>query len=652
MHHSRFRILGPFLAALAILGMSILAAWMYFQGGTAGLNGLIKDGLKTTTARTFISHISVTEIIPIYLGIGLLVWLVSLAVGSLFVRSWFKAWTLKDSFGITFAGLFWVHALLWWMVPTTLWVIPGIRAVPFIVGITMLLGLPLALLIWRTVSRWQGRAWLIVPGWLFGWSVIAYAPLALGRRTTKRPHGNRPVQVLLLGVDGLRPEDADLQMGAWSGTNYPYAYSMVPATRLFYSLLWGGDPSQFSIGHVLPSEDEFRGKLRYKLLESYKKLGLKSRFYIDDGGTIGLAGRTEPFFDDTAMPAPGWENFVNSNLAVHLPLYASWLDVIRVFPATTPWSSVDSGLKEALERGRGADLVMFHTCHLHQPIFLSRKELNEIPRWWSMKPIDLRPIPGLPLVTSRDEEHYDSRRDPLLTYRIRVRHLMASWHTVWEHLTSDPDYSTATRVLFADHGERFYHATPDLQLQGTHGFDLDPWELRVPFLVSGPGFPNGQGTNQTVGMLELRDVIADKLIRKKSIRPESFGNRPFAVSRYHTLKTDFLRPDPEGISYMSLDPKTIIGDTKLFPGGVWMMNYQASLEDRQKAVSLARAVGDQLEVFKPLEGGGAYHLSYKGFMLEKTELIDETDFNKAKREIEQEFMRPIQPGTTRAVARP
>ncbi|MBK8790814.1 MAG: hypothetical protein IPO28_11780 [Holophagaceae bacterium] len=265
---------------------------------------------------------------------------------------------------------------------------------------------------------------------------MAHAPLLLGRRVGTEPKGDRPVQALLLGIDGLRPQEASATgLETWTGLYYPNTYTTVPATRLFYSILWGGDPARYSIGHILPSEEELNGQLRYTLLEAYKARGLKSRFYMDDGGTIGLTQRTEGIFDETAMPASGWENFVNSNLAVHLPFYASWLDALRVFPSTTPWSSLDSGLRSALERGRGADLVMFHTCHLHQPIFLSRQELQEVRSWWTLRPLDLRPIAGLPLVRPEDERNLDPRRDPLSIYRIRVRHLLAAWKPVWEQLS-------------------------------------------------------------------------------------------------------------------------------------------------------------------------------------------------------------------------
>lgn len=647
MSLSRFRLLAPFLAALLVLGLSLLGTWRYYLGPAVGLSSFVQDGLHNPTALAFARSLIAREILPLYLGAGILLWLLSLAWGALLDRAWGgvwgRDWSFRAAFGLTLAAFAWIHVVLWWRVPSALWVIPGLQHLPFLAAFPLLILAVVGPLARVAGRRWGRRAWILVPGWLLLWTALAQVPLMLGRRVEAHPQGGRPVQALLLGVDGLRPLDAGTPLAAWAGTQYPHAYTMVPATRLFYSLLWGGDPTQYSVGHALPSEGEFNGDLRYTLLEAYQAKGLKVRFYIDDGGTIGLAGRALKLFDETAMPAAGWENFVNSNLAVHLPFYASWLDALRVFPSTNPWSSLDAGLRTALERGRGADLVMFHSCHLHQPIFLTREELAELPRWWTLKPLALRPVPGLPAIRPEDVDNTDPRRDPLGTYRIRVRHLLAAWKPLWEGLAQDPDYAQATRVLFADHGERFYHATETLRLQGTHGYDLDPWEVRIPFLVAGPGFGTGPGSDRAVDALELRDAVAGRLLQGRPITPVDFGARPFAAVRYHTLKTDTMRPDPEGVRYLSYDSKKIVHGAALLPHGIWVLRYQASMEERQRAVSLARAEGERLEVFKPLEGGGAHQLTYQGYTLQSLVELDEAAFQKVKREIETAFMRPLPP---------
>lgn len=644
----RLRLLAPFLAGSFVLLLSLAALWTYYRGPAVGLSGFVADGLHNPTARAFAISLLLREVLPLYLGAGILLWLVSLAWGTIFDRNWGQNWGFGTAFGLTLAAIAWIHLALWWRVPSALWVIPVVQHLPFFLTFPLLILLIVGPMARWASLRWGRRAWYLVPGWLLIWSALAQTPFLLSRRIPTEPPGRRPVQILLLGIDALRPDIAEPEgLGTWSGTHYPNAYTMVPATRLFYSLLWGGDPAQFSIGTALPSEEEINGKLRYALLDAYRARGLKVRFYIDDGGTIGLAGRGSSFFDDTAMPAAGWENFVNSNLAVHLPLYASWLDTLRVFPSTNPWAALEAGLRETLERGRGADVVMFHSCHLHQPIFLSRPELQDIPHWWTLRPMDLRPVPGLPAVRPEDVANTDVRKDPLGTYRIRVRHLLTTWKPMWQDLQRDPDYAQATRVLFADHGERFYHATETLRLQGTHGYDLDPWELRVPFVVAGPAFRNGSGPRQAVDMLELRDAMALKLLAQKPITPASFGSRPFAAVRYHTLSTDIYRPDPDGVHYLAYDSKNIVQGAAMLPHGVWLLRFQADLDERQKEISVARAEEDRLDIYKPLAGGGAHHITYQGFALKSMVEIDEASFQKAKHEIEAEYLRPLSLPSTR-----
>ena len=640
MTHSRYRLLAPFLAALLVLSGSLIAAWVYYQEPTAGLAGFLQDGFKSPLILSFAQFLILKEILPLYLGASIAIWLITLGFACIFEINLRKHWTFKQAFVLTLAAFGWIHLVLWWQVPTALWVITGLQQLPFAIGLPLVVAAILLPLGYWSAKQWGARTWVLIPGWLLLWTGLSQAPFLLSRRVVRMDRGDRPVQALLIGVDGLRPEEANAQgLLGWSGTHFPNAYTPVPATRLFYSLLWGGDPDQFSMGHVIPSEPELKGKLRYELLEAYKSKGLKVRFYIDDGGTIGLTQRSEAILDEIGMPAAGWENFINSNLAVHLPFYASWLDALRVFPSTNPWAGLDTGLRNCIERGRGADLVMFHSCHLHQPIFLTRKELADIPRWWTLRPLDLKPIAGLPLVRPQDELNSDVRKDPILAYQIRVRHLLAAWGPIWESLSHDKDYAQATRFLLADHGERFYHVTPTLRLQGTHGYDLNPWEVRVPFLAEGPGFQNGSAPQVAVGLLELRDALAKKLLKQQPIAIESFGKRPFAAMRYHTLKTDFLRPDPDGVKYLNLDPKTIIAGSTVLEGGAWVMRYQASYEERNKGLSLARAIGNRLDVFKPLEGGGAHHLSYEGFKLVKTETINQEMFLTEKAKIETEFNR-------------
>ncbi len=641
--HSRFRILSPFLAAALFLAGLLLAMAGYYRWVAAGMSSFVKLGMSGSNSLRFAGILLTREILPIYALTAYATWLLTLGWCSLWrpgKSSWLRAWSGWQSFTLTLGGLAWIHICLWWQVPTALWLLPGLARVPFWVLLPALgLAVVLPILIWlrrNGLATW--RSGIITLGLLGIWSLLAQVPSWCSRPMPTRPDGQPSTQFVLVGLDGLRPDTARMSgLSDFSGTHFPNAYTPLPATRLCWSLLWGGDPGHYSVGHVLPSVDEFTGAVPYTLLDTFRERGIKARFYIDDGGTIGLAGRASNF-DDLLMPARGWENFVNSNLAVHLPLYASWLDALRVFPATTPWTRVEASLRAALEHGRGANVVMFHSCLIHQPMFLDRDELAHIPRWWTLSPQDLRPFMAWTQIPVGEEYRYDPRRDPYGIYSIRANHILQAWKGIWNGLSSDPNYKDAVRVFFSDHGERFYHVTPEIRLQGVHGFDLNPWELRVPLVVNGPGPWPAQGTDNAVSLLEIRDAMAAWAVDKKTTRPESFGIYPFAPIRYHTLSTDFLRPSD--IKYREITPEGIAVAGRLFPDGIWAMQYDRPASERSKDVSVAEGNKSRLTVYKPLINGGAHKMTYDGLNMIGEVIIPEPEFQAAKQRIENEFLRP------------
>ena len=93
MSLSRFRLLAPFLAALLVLGLSLLGTWRYYLGPAVGLSSFVQDGLHNPTAQAFARTLIAREILPLYLGAGILLWLLSLAWGALLDRAAREGWT-------------------------------------------------------------------------------------------------------------------------------------------------------------------------------------------------------------------------------------------------------------------------------------------------------------------------------------------------------------------------------------------------------------------------------------------------------------------------------------------------------------------------------------------------------------------------------
>lgn len=615
-------------------------AWLYNLSQKNGLSELISDQFKHSLVKKFVASLFLREILPLFLLVAMVIWAFALAWSLLpftLGKTWRKIWTWKEAFVLTWALLAGIHLALWWEVPSTLWLLPGLSNLPFWLDFAILVPVVLLPMLW--VLRRVGVSWLRRGLTLAGWVGLSWAgaalPLLLGHRVATRPNPDEvKTQVLLLGIDGLRPDTPGLE--TFGGTQFKNAYTAIPATRLLYSILWGGDPEHYSVGHIFPDITEMDGRYPFTLLEQAQKKGWKNRFFIDDGGTIGLARRTA-VFDEIGMPARGWENFVNSNLSGHIPLYSAWLDLLRIFPSTNPWASMDAGLKAAIEGGRGAQIVMFHTCLAHQPIFLTRRELNQIPRWWTLKPRELPPIFTVAGLDQRTVDGWDPRRDAFRFYQIRMRSILEDWSKSWNDLQGDSDYSGATRVLFSDHGERFYHATESIRMGGVHGFDLDPWQLRIPMIVRGPGFTDGPGPKTAVSLLALRDAIGHLVVEGNTITPESLTSLPFAPVRYHTVSTESFRPSEK--KYFELSAEKLVTSMAVLPEGIWVMKYDRPAPERGREVSLARAVGSRLTVFKPLLAGGAHRLDYDGYSLLADREIGEEEFQSEKKQIEKEYFR-------------
>lgn len=630
------------LAILAIgpgfLTILLALAILYFRLSKAGISGALTESFGFESVRAFGLHYGFSILLPLYLAAGLAAWGLSLVPGCLADSAWARDWTPRECLGFGLSALLWMHLVLWWQVPTALWVLPGLGALPFFVVLPLLAGLALAFPL--TWLRRRGRSWMrrsaVLAAWLLLWSALPLLPEWLPRPRPAGKGGDQPCKVLMVGLDGLRSDTFLKHYGGLEGTRYQNAYTVIPATRLLWSILWGGDPIAYTIGHVAPSEAEVRRPEALALVREARQAGWKPRFFIDDGGTIGLTGRVTDF-DDVLMPAVGWENFVNSNFAVHFPLYAVWENWFKAFPTTNPWAPLDAGLKEALRLGRGSGWVMFHSCLAHQPIFLSRAELAQTGRWWTLSPRSYRPFSHIGMVTEVDLRGADRRTNPFTAYEIRMDHIRRAWAPHWNRLGQDPDYKSAVRVLFSDHGERFHHISDDFQMQGTHGYELDPWECRIALLMSGPGFGHdGNPRDPSISLMKLRAGIR-RLLAGDGRFDQGFLESAGGVAplRYQTLSTSAFGEEPIAFRTQPLNDLAI--QMYIGPGGSWFTRYTKSVAERSKDASVGYATGDELVVFRPVKPEGAKRYHYRKYTLVSVTDVDEGEFQKQKQRIESQL---------------
>ena len=648
---SRLRLLAVLLVGPLALALLFLAFTLFYHWSRGGITGWLADALNVAPIRIFGRNYVLKILLPLYLGGGIAVWLLTLLPLLKLDRAWARGWRAQDCLVLGFAGMFWMHALLWWQVPTALWTIPGLRRIPFVILLPGLASLPIAIA-WVMTGR---RGWSVpkrVAGvglWLLLWPVPAWLPQLVPPPGVAPRGGDQPCQVLMVGLDGLRSDVFLDKAEDLKGIRYQNSYTPIPATRLLWHIMWGGDPLFYTVGHVGPSVEEYQHPDTLVMLKEAKDKGWAPRFYIDDGGTIGMAER-QTDLDDFLAPAEGWENFVNSNLAVSFPLYAVWENWFKPFPTTNPWAPLDAGLKEALRLGRGSKWVMFHSCLAHQPIFLNRRELSELGRWWALPPIDYQPASNMLAIPSKALESPDSRTNPFSAYRIRMKAILHAWEPIWNRLDQDPGYKGAVRVMFSDHGERFHNIGPNgFQLQGIHGFSLDPWECRTAMLVAGHGFSDQVERNPreaSVSLLGIRDGTRRLLAGTGDFDAAFFEKAyPVAPIRYHTLDDSmYTAPDdPEARhKHREMSDKEIAAHSFIGPYGLWYTEYEKPADERAKDVSVGMASGPELTIYKPLKDGGADCFLFKGYVLTEQKTVSEEVYAAKKAEVEK-LMPPLAP---------
>ena len=194
--------------------------------------------------------------------------------------------------------------------------------------------------------------------------------------------------------------------------------------------------------------------------------------------------------------------------------------------------------------------------------------------------------------------------------------------------------------MFTDHGERFYHWTedPDIQMGGSHGYNLDPWEVRIPMVFDGPGIQSGSDREHAVSLLEVRDVVARHLLDQEPLNIQAMLAKDYAPLRMHAIGRDMFKA--EEVEYRELSLEELGQSVGLFPEGVWMVKYDSSEKTREGDLTVAEARGRLLKVWRPLKKGGARRVDYDGYQMTGYEDVDEASFQEARARIFKAFKKP------------
>jgi len=178
MRNKLGRWAAPLGAGLCFFLVLALALGLHFKYAEAGLATLVGQGFLVHPVKVFIAHFVLTPLLPFYLAVAFILWCLALIWASVFVRNFSNTWTAMEGFLTTLAALGWVHLVLWWEVPSTLWLLPGLRRLPFWILLPLLLAAILAYPVrW---ARRKGLGWIrgtaLVAGWLLLWCALPWTP--------------------------------------------------------------------------------------------------------------------------------------------------------------------------------------------------------------------------------------------------------------------------------------------------------------------------------------------------------------------------------------------------------------------------------------------------------------------------------------------
>jgi hypothetical protein len=562
-------------------------------------------------------------------------WMANALLGLLFGFILFTAWILHRgeeasarALGYTqglwqgFGAFFLVHAILFWEVPAALGTLAGLRHLPMglvLLGFLAAAGFCLAkgfrsVAIWPDWSRILGGCAVLV--------LLLQAPHDLFRRSMPRPAMVAPgaSRLLVYSIDGCRKDVLEKAAPDFTAPAGVVPVVAVPATRVAWNLLLGGDPEAFANARVIPFQREWAEASPTKLLDEASTKGLSTCFVIDDSTTLSF-GLTRAKFSEVVEPRGGWTHYFSVGAGACWPVY-SWLEnFLSPVETTNPWAdyrAYNRDVERALERHR---LVFSHSCTLHAPFFARREELQVLRPWkWFLH--TAYAYQSYQELGEAEETHFDrqdGRSNPKNSYRIRMERILRITRPAFAQWTNR--YPALSAVLTSDHGEAFLPIiTPDRTLvnyfTGIHGFNLTPETILVPL--------HAFGATQTRDLkpgpfswFDLRQCLKNwvehpDVLNLKQIAPPGWLLSIPSTQMLH-LKSEAEKVNAPGAS-AGMTPDLIARYTVLKPVGIWFMNNpSASFDDSVQCRALV--TGQGIITFTPVGGGRWSREAWKGYDL-------------------------------------
>jgi len=354
---------------------------------------------------------------------------------------------------------------------------------------------------WVRGLRWGARCLgaIILLSSALHWGAIAdreenpVSPVADGEEA--RPNA------VLITIDTLRPDhlqsygyhrptDPNIQRHFRDGLRFEEAYAPVPLTRASHaSMLTGLHPAELGMRwnwDPLPDAAPF-------LPEMLRERGYHTAAFVAAAPLFGEPSRLERGFDmysDVFNPVLAIDEVLASTTVLRLLLRLRLVDVNQ--------RRADAVTRDVLAwLEAGPPEPFFFWVHYYDPH--GRYEPPEA----DALAMGLRP--GQPLtdrgITSKAESgghSFTAEEKDLARTLYDGEILFADRHVgrVLDALEQDGRLDDAAVILIGDHGETLWEQEADGYVLD-HGRLAEPWELRIPFFVRGPGVPAGVEPTKT-----------------------------------------------------------------------------------------------------------------------------------------------------------
>jgi hypothetical protein len=561
-----------------------------------------------------------------------------------------EALTYRKGIWMGLGSALWVHGVLYAQVPVVIGTLPLFKWIPLGIGLLLVMGGGLLALIRAVAAPGLRFAAGRALGVALAMGALLYLPHDLFRKMSPAPEAQDPQarRLLLFSVDGLRQDVAEAAMPQWKAPRGVQPIVAVPATRLAWNMLMGGDPDTLTYATVIPYRDEWRTGASLPLLAEAQKRGVRTAFLIDDCTTLSFGLSAAPF-DTVKEPFGGWKHFFSAGAGFTWPVY-SWVEnYLSPVETTNPWAEPRFFFRDVDRALKGHHWVSAHTCQLHAPFFLRFRELRALDQWaWLFHgPRAYAPYQSTEQVM---EDHFAKagrRSDPALHYDIRVTQLLREaepYLAAWQ-----AQYPALSGVVTSDHGElhvpilsRRTQATT--RLTGIHGFTLDADTMKVPLHGFGVTSTAELQPGSVYSWFNLRDDLHAWLGGTGPLAFRGEADRGWVVRWPYLHPAHVYGPPPEAPEGQARawTPGDMVHATILMKDGTWYLEDSRN-KGTSRRLSYALVRGDRMITFNPTVPGSWLREDWTGYTSEEGRLVSEADLQRELKAFNGRLPAPLLP---------